>query len=323
MLDYSRCPLYHLGSKKQLKYLLRINDNRFLKQEFIATLISSYIIKKGKPRLIEPPQEELKKLQRKIKRLLYKIEYPEYVFSGIPKRSYAQNASYHTEKPIKSMFKIDLRAFFPSISRETVYNFFSKELLCSPDIAKILTNFTTVDIEKTDTNEKEQIHAFLRTKGIKCTNHLISGSPTSQVMSFLVNQNMFNDLKRLSDRNHVVMTIYVDDITFSSEFRISNRFKYRVLDIIKKYHYKISTEKTICYSEHYPKVVTGAVIDSHNRLKIKNNIQHHIITEFKRIKKNPDDIGSINRLKGYLAAARQIDSHAFSGIYRYVYKKQF
>ena len=123
MIDYTKCPLYKLTSKKILKHLLRINDNKFLKQDFLATQFSPYIDKKGKPRLIEPPRKEVKIIQRRIKRMLYKIDFPDNVFSGVPKRSYAQNASYHSEYPIKSMYKIDLRGFFPSISRNTVYNF--------------------------------------------------------------------------------------------------------------------------------------------------------------------------------------------------------
>lgn len=321
MLNYSRCPLYQLSSKKQLISLLHINNKKLFKQEYIASQIKPYL-KKGKSRLIEPPQPELKKVQRRIKKLLYLIEYPDNVFSGVPKRSYAQNAQFHANKPIKSMFKIDLSGFFPSISREKVYSFFSKDMCCAPDIAEILTNLTTVDVDMTETPEIAQIHEFLKTKGTKNTNHLISGSPTSQILSYLVNQDMFNEMQELSDRNHVVMTIYVDDVTFSGNCHISYRFKYRVLQIIKKYNYKMSGDKKKQYTERYPKHVTGAIIDKKNHLRIKNRIQLNVITELRKVKANPNDTKSMNHLKGYLQAARQIDRNAFQGIYNYVYPKK-
>lgn len=318
MLNYSKCPLYRLRSKKQLKHLLNIDNNKLIKQDYIASQINPYI-KKGKPRLIEPPQPELKKVQRRLKKMLYLIEFPDNVFSGVPKRSYAQNAQYHANNPIRNMYKIDLSGFFPSISREKVYNFFSKEMLCAPDVAEILTNLTTVDVDKTATAELARIHEFLQSKGTKYTNHLISGAPTSQILSYLVNQDMFNELQKLSDQNHIVMTIYVDDITFSSNCYISYGFRKRVIGIIRKYKYKLS-DKSKYYTKRYPKVVTGAIIDKDNHLRIRNRIQLNVVAEFKKVKANPNDIESMNRLKGYLQAARQIDKKAFQGIYNYVYQ---
>ena len=52
-MTYIDCPLYGLKSKKMLKRLLRIEDSRFLKQDYVASMVSPYIDKKGKPRLID------------------------------------------------------------------------------------------------------------------------------------------------------------------------------------------------------------------------------------------------------------------------------
>ena len=172
----------------------------------------------------------------------------------------------------------------------------------------------------TSTPEIEKIHDFLKRKGTNHTNHLISGSPTSQILSYLVNQDMFNELQRLSDRNRISMTIYVDDVTFSGNCSISYSFKMRVYQIIKKYNFKLS-DKNKYYTEKYPKLVTGAIIDRDNHLRIRNRIQLSIITEFRKVRANPNDIESMNRLKGYLQAARQIDKKAFQGIYCYVYSQ--
>lgn len=160
MLIYTNCSLYGVQSKKRLTRLLHIKDSRFLKQDYVASLISPYLDKKGKPRLIEPPNEELKTIQKRMKFLLGQIIVPNNIFSGIKGRSYADNATMHISAERKHLFKIDFTAFFPSISRETVYSFFFKDLCCSPDVAEILANLTTIDLEKSRANSLDEIYSF-------------------------------------------------------------------------------------------------------------------------------------------------------------------
>ena len=107
-----------MKSKKLLKYLLHINDENLFKQKYIISLLNPYIDKTKKPRLIEKPQYELKIVQKRIKTLLGRIEVPNNVFSGIKGRSYADNAKMHIGINTRNVYKIDLTAFFPSISRE-------------------------------------------------------------------------------------------------------------------------------------------------------------------------------------------------------------
>ncbi len=109
-----------------LKRLLHIEDSNLFKQEYISTLIHPYINREGKPRLIEPPKEELKSVQTRIKNMLKKIVVPDNIFSGIKGRSYADNAFCHIGNKRRPLFKIDLTAFFPTIRRETVYRFLMK-----------------------------------------------------------------------------------------------------------------------------------------------------------------------------------------------------
>ena len=193
---YTNCPLNGIKSKKVLKHLLHIEDSNFLKQEYIASMVTPYIDIAGKPRLIEPPSEDLKIIQKRIKQMLGKIVVPDNVFSGIKGRSYTDNARMHIGVKRRNLFKIDLTAFFPSISREKVYRFFYEELCCSPDVAAVLTNLTTIDLEKTQAKDLDEIYNFLKAKGVSCTNHLISGAPTSQIMSYLVNHQMFDEMQK-------------------------------------------------------------------------------------------------------------------------------
>ncbi len=101
---------------------------------------------------IQPPKDDLKIVQKRIKRMLGKIDIPDNVFSGVKGKSYADNALMHVGDKRRNLFKIDLTAFFPSISRDVVYTFFRDDLHCSPDVAEILTNLTTIDIEKSQAN---------------------------------------------------------------------------------------------------------------------------------------------------------------------------
>ena len=242
-MKYTDCPLYGIQSKKMLKYVLRIKNADLLRQDCVVSMISPYIDKTKKPRLIEPPQAELKTVQKRMKTLLGKIQVPDNVFSGIKGRSYSDNARLHLGKSKRNLYKIDLTAFFPSISRETVYRFFFEDLCCSPDIAEILTNLTTVDLKKLNQSSLLEVYDFLANKGVKCYNHLISGAPTSQILSYLVNHKMFDELQSLSDKNNVTMTIYVDDVVFSSEHKISSEFRQSVLSLIKKYNYQVSRKR--------------------------------------------------------------------------------
>lgn len=275
-----------------------------------------------KPRLIEPPRSELKVIQKTLKKLLGKIVVPENVFSGIKGRSYADNAFMHVGYKTRNLFKIDLTAFFPSISRECVYQFFYSDLCCSPDVARILTDLTTIDLEKSNVHNIESIYQFLNIKKVSCTNHLISGAPTSQILSYLVNHSMFDELQKLADKNNIIMSVYVDDVTFSSEHWISHKFKEKVFTIIRKYGYQLSVSKVKTYTKLYPKLVTGVVIGPTGKPVIKNAIREKIIKEHTFLLKHPEDYSSRQRLRGLLTAARQVEPYAFPNIYKFAYAEK-
>lgn len=317
---YINCPLYGLKSKKVLKRLLHISGNQITKQAYIESLVSPYIDKSAKPRLIEPPKEELKTIQRRIKKCLGRIVVPDNIFSGIKGRSYADNARRHIGNDRRNLFKIDLTAFFPSITRDVVYRFFNNDMQCSPDVATILTNLTTIDITKSNVQNANEIYDFLKEKGVSSFNHLISGAPTSQILSYMVNHRMFSEMQRLSDNNCIAMTVYVDDVTFSSKNRISKDFRDRILAIVKKYNYQVSKKKVKLYTKLYPKLVTGVIIDQNGKVVIKNSMRQKIIDTLNELKKHPEDADTRMRLKGLLIAARQVDKNIYPMIYKYTFQ---
>ena len=319
-LIYTNCPLYGLKSKKLLKRLLRINNNQMMKQPHIASLVSPYIDKSGKHRLIEPPHKELKIIQKRIKNCLGRIIVPDNVFSGVKGKSYADNARFHVGNNRRNLYKIDLTAFFPSITRDTVYRFFAEDLLCSPDVAQLLADLTTIDLGKSSAKNIDEIYEFLKEKNVSSYNHLISGAPTSQILSYLVNHQMFDEMQKLADDNGITMTIYVDDVTFSSENRISKDFRDKIITIIRKYNYQISRKKVKRYTKLYPKLVTGVIIDAMGKPVLKNSMRQKIILTYNDLKTNPENADLRMRLRGLLIAARQVNKDAFPTIYKFAFQ---
>lgn len=317
---YTDCPLYGLKSKKLLKRLLRINNNQMIRQTHIASLVSPYIDKSGKPRLIEPPHEELKIIQKRIKNCLGQIIVPDNVFSGVKGKSYADNARFHIGNNRRNLYKIDLTAFFPSIARDTVYHFFAEDLLCSPDVAQLLTDLTTIDLGKSSAKNIDEIYEFIKRKNVSSYNHLISGAPTSQMLSYLVNHRMFDEMQKLADDNGITMTVYVDDVTFSSENRISKNFRDKIIAIIQKYNYQISRKKVKRYTKLYPKLVTGVIIDTTGNPVLKNSMRQKIILAYNDLKTNPENADLRMRLRGLLIAARQVNKDAFPTIYKFAFQ---
>jgi len=322
-LTYNKCPLYSLNSKKMLSYLLKIPSKQYFSQDFIAKKIHPYIEINdiGKKRLIEPPDEDIKNIQTRIKNCLSMIEVPEYVFSGIKRRSYVDNARLHIGK--KYIYKTDLTAFFPSTQREKVYSFFRYKLATSSDVADILTNYTTINLDIAACDDIAQINNFLNVKGVAVRNHLISGAPTSQILSYLANVDMFDQLYSLSEKNNMTMTVYVDDVTFSSPYFISYRIRKQILNIFNKNGFQVSNQKVKFYAKAYPKLVTGVIINSKGQIVVKNSLRKRTVDEFNNLKKNPDDKICRRKLRGLVTSTRQIDRNAFPSIKLFAFDKKY
>jgi len=321
-LEYNQSKLYGLKSKKLLSYYLCFPSKDYFKQDFVAKQIHPCLdYQNGKARLLEKPKYELGQIQKRLKTLLAELDTPDYVFSGVKGRSYVDNAKmWHYGN--RYLYKIDLTAFFPSITRESVYSFYKTTLNTSSDIAELLTNLTTVDLDLTVTQPEEmsQINSFLNSKSVNTRNHLISGSSPSQLLSYHVNSEMFDKLNCISKESSMSMTIYVDDIIFSSSRFISNKIIRRINSVIKSYGYMLSIKKVKLHSKNYPKRVTGVIINSHGEVSIPNALQFKIYLEFYYLRNHPDDKKVAERLYGRIVSARQIIPDAFPSIYQYARK---
>lgn len=308
---YQYCPLYALQSKKMLLAILGIKEKCWLKNDFVQQNIHPYINNPKKPRLVEPPSPQLNLIQRKIKNGLIKCQFPEYVYSGVKGKSYVDNAKSHGG--INYLYKIDITAFFPNISREKVYCFFHNELKTSPDVAEILTNFCTSDLSRELTNRIE-IDDFINKKKIRQMNHLCTGASPSPLLSYLVNQNMFHEMMNLCRKYNVKMTVYVDDAVFSCKKPIEPWFRKQILKIITKYGYNISMKKVKYYLPSEVKKVTGVIIKPDGSLDVPNRLRLKIKKRFKRVQDKSD----LDRLSGCIISARQINKAMYPSLSQYI-----
>lgn len=75
---------------------MHIDRKLYCKSSFVNQKITPYISTNGnKERLIESPEEDIKKIQGIILRSLQQLDYPEYAFSGIKGKCYIDNAKEH------------------------------------------------------------------------------------------------------------------------------------------------------------------------------------------------------------------------------------
>lgn len=283
-MDFKECPLYELSRKRDLNNILNIkskNKNNYNIQ------YKPYIENKPKRRLIEAPKNELKTIQKRIKKKLDYLTFPDNVFSGIKGKSYIDNAYYHINS--NYFIKMDLSKFFPNTNRDKIYKFYKEKLRMSNDIASILTDLSTVNINNI---MNDDVKSFINEKEIKYTNHLPSGSPVSSILSYLANMDMFNELNILAKKYNCIVSFYVDDIIFSSKYKISKSLISNAEKIITKYGQIVNIDKTKSYSANDFKKITGCVIKNH-KLFIPNKTKYKISKLLKQENYTQKEINSI------------------------------
>ncbi len=300
-MELTTCKLYGIKRKRDIRVLLKINSKKNISQ--ICNLYKPYIANKGKKRLIEPiDSKELKSIQKRIQILLKDIKYDENIFSGIPGKSYIDNGLYHLES--KYVVALDINKFFPNISREKVYKFFKNKLMNSSDVAEILTDLCTVNLEKIS-NLDNNVLDYLKDNKIHQMKHIPTGSSISCIMSYLSNIDMFNEISNVAKISGCKVSIYVDDVVISSNKMINNEIINKIISIIKRNGYNIQKKKLKKYYSNEFKRVTGNIISKDgNKLVLPNKIRYRII----KLKNNKhiEKEKKILKLKGYNQLILQI-----------------
>lgn len=255
-------PLFHCQSKRRLKELLKINDSEIWRAIEYNKLDSYYkkipqTKEDGSVRITYSPSPKLKRIQKNVFKLLRNLPRPEYLFGGEPGKSNITNAKEHLMA--NEAFKVDISGFFDQVEKFKVFRFFRDKMQIAENLARILANITT----KSGT--------------------LVQGSPASVVLSFYANEYMFRGLSKIAKDFNLKMTVFVDDIVFSTESKIVNFhvLRNKVIGLMLSQGYRLNARKVKRYRNSKQIYVTGILVGSQRRLKVPNG-QYKAIHELRK-----------------------------------------
>jgi hypothetical protein len=188
--------LYGVQSRAKLAAffgLTRVTLDAILAEERPFSQRISEITRNGKTkvRVIQEPRGNLRPIHIVVRKMLSRIEPPEFLFCPVKQRSYVSNAALHAGA--KEIRKLDIHAYFPSTPSHRVYWFFHTIMACSPDVAAVLAKLLTVD------------------------GHLATGSTVSPILSFFAFYDMWLAIAQIAKEAGCLLSVYMDDIAVSGE----------------------------------------------------------------------------------------------------------
>jgi hypothetical protein len=286
-LKLSDCWLYHVASPADLAERLSTKGNKLTVKDLRELAadegnfqLFNIVNDKGKARAIQWPKRRLQKIHSRVHTLLSRVAVPAYLHSAVEGKSYISNAAAH--ECAVSVVKVDIKKFFPSVSRAAVFKFFTGPLRCRADVAGLLADILTYNA------------------------HLPTGGAASPILAYYSFKEMFDEIDSLARSRDVVMTCYVDDMALSG-LRANKGLLHDIQQIISRYGLK--SHKAHKFSASEPKVVTGVCITADGprvpnklHLKIKNGFEDLCAAETSRAK-----VKVLGPLIGRMEAASQID----------------
>lgn len=277
----TQSPFYKLTSKSKLAKILLITNSELsnLKSD------NNYrcFVKDGRD--IQSPRKELKLVHKRIKKLLCKIEPPNYLFSSVKKRSSVLNAKYHIDNDY--FLVTDIKGFYKSTKKEYVFRLFKYMFKMVDDVAWAMTDLCCF------------------------SNFVPTGSPSSQIVAYWTHHNIFNFINNFCMNNDIKFSIYVDDLTFSSKNKISR-------EVLSKIKYKLSDNglitkesKTKYLGKQEVKKITGCGIKN-NQLLTLNKHMKLLRTHMKKYHKSPQKVEIRNTINGLLTYIQTINKSVFN-----------
>ena len=164
----------------------------FYQREKPVRRLNGTLSKVGDPRLIDNPNDELKKVQNLIlDRILNPLPVSRIATGAIKGCSAYTTALRHIARPSAS--SIDVRRCYPSVTSRMVFHFFCYSLALGPKVANILTALTT--------------------RGAS----LATGAPTSARLLNLILHPVDDELEQLAATLKLSVSRFIDNIDFSGE----------------------------------------------------------------------------------------------------------
>jgi hypothetical protein len=213
--------------------------------------------KPDKVRIIRSPSDELKDIQRRINRLILSAaEIGDEVHGGVAGKSSRSNAEKHLGQ--RTVVTVDVRQFFPSVRHYVVYRLFRHELGFGRDVARVLTQLTTL-------------------RGA-----LPQGAPTSvPIANILLARSVDAPVTSEVRSTGHVYTRFVDDAAFSGDDPrpfiniIARRLSTRRLSIHRQKPKGQKNQKLKIMPRSQPQEVTGFLVNG-SRLTISHQRRDRI-----------------------------------------------
>lgn len=237
-------------------------------------------------REINNPGASLKNMHRRLLGILKQIEPPAYLKSGVKGISVADIANLH--KMCNYMLCLDISSFYRYARIEYVRKLFITEFKMAPNLAEFISKLVTIPSED------------------KKTQYIPTGSPISQIIVFWAYKHTFDEIDTIAKQNDIKVSLYVDDMTFSSEKNIPKSFEYFVMKRLKSVGLNVKLEKTKRYGPTDDKVTVGVQITKKHEIKITDKNRYKIIsfmTKQGRISTWTFDL--LIKCRGMIVAAQQ------------------
>lgn len=267
-------------------------------------LYAKYFVEKksGGKREILQPSKELKVVQRWLLRnILNHFPISKYSCAYSKGDSVRKNAMYH--KDSKYMLHTDITNFFPSITREMLLDYFSK-------------NRQIVNELGMNGEDIELILDICLYRG----KYLVVGSVASPRIANMIMCEFDIRLKETLDNvGRYYYTRYADDIVISANTFIDGKIINDVETLMIKYGFTMNHKKTYFMNKKCKRQITGVVIDNNlNKLTVGNKKYKEFERMlYKCLIKNEGNIGYIN---GYLSYIKEVSMEQYKQIER-IYKR--
>lgn len=297
--DINQCLLYKCNSPRNLKKALKLTDEEYKDIVKLVKYHKFQIDKKDsvEKRNITAPDRRIKEIQTRILQLIQKVERPEWLISGEKGKCYIDNGKRHIHS--NYFLTMDIKKFYDNCEREYVFRFFKDRMLMAGDLAGLCTDIVTYN------------------GGIP------TGCPTSQLLAFCAYENMFIEIYEVAQRYGCIYSVYVDDMTFSSEISFDvNRMVNEIDRKLRKYGHKPKYKKIKYYSHGEFVPITGTIVTKDHELKVPNRLQKRVYDDFQEVKNykgrklTQEEQKKINSLKGRIQASENIEPGKFPEIKR-------
>lgn len=242
-----------------------------------------------KDRVIEEPLPPLANALGRLQGILCQVETPDYLMSGKKCIKPRDNAEIHQFG--KYMINVDIEQFFQSTKREFVFLTFKNIFKQATDVASALADLATY-------------------KG-----HIPTGTATSQLMAFWAYKPTFDRIHKLCQAHGIKMSVWVDDITFSSEKPFPTNWVRDIAKIMAEVSLNLKAKKTKKFGATDYKTVTGTAISPANEILVKNEKRKEIVDLLGSRKVEDFKLKEARQLFGKLTAQRQNEPAFFEGLY--------